>query len=350
MISIRPQFALTIFLLVVGGTASIWLLRTTPESLYRQAMAIKDTDPKQAQRLLLHGIALAGNEFPVANIALCELLVVDGQCIESLGSFGGIKDVNACDPNELYQLARAAMDNKCMLLAKLSAEAAATRPGDHQAGALQILAIALSAKQDWQFALQACNRWIEIVPGSGDAWSMKGDLLNKLLRPLPAVDAYNKALSLYPTQTPATLGIRRSLINLLLAIGELEEARMQLNSIGESDRQSVELAVQEAKLLHLEGDLVAAKMAIDQVIMRCEANCIDAFFLRGLISFDLDDYDSCIADLQTVIAIEPNHKEAHHKLGRALLSIGQNDLAEYHLEISRKMTDAIIRSMSTDRN
>lgn len=326
------------------------MLRTTPDSLYRQAIAIKDTDPKQAQKLLLHSIALSDAEFPKANIALCALLVADGQCIEALGSFDGIRNFNACDPNDLCQLARAAVEHDCMLLAKLSAEAAATLPGDHQASALQIITLAFSAKQDWNSALQACDRWIEIAPGSGEAWAMQGDLLNKTLRPLAAVDAYRKSLSLDPTQTPATLGIRRSLISLLIAIGESDEARTHLNSIGESDRQSIELVIAEAKLLHLEGNLAAAKSAMDQVIMRCEDNCMDAFFLRGLIHFDLANYDLCIADLQKVIAIEPNHKESHHKLGRALLSVGQNDLAQHHLEVSRKMTDAVIRSLSTDQN
>ncbi len=75
---------------------------------------------------------------------------------------------------------------------------------------------------------------------------------------------------------------------------------------------------------------------------------LDAFFLRGMIHFDLANYDLCIADLQKVIATEPNHKEAHHKLGRALLSVGQNDLAHRHLEISRQMTEAVIRMMSGD--
>jgi len=347
---LKPRFVILLSLIIAGGAVSLWLFRTTPESLYQQAMMIKGSDPKQAQQLLLHGIALADAGFPQANLALCELLVGDGQCIEALGSFAGIANVNQCDPGALHQLARTAIDSHCVLLAKLSAEAAATRPGDHQADAMRIVAIALNAEQNWQAALHACDRWIEVDPISGEAWAMKGELFNKMLRPLPAVDAYRKALSLYPPKAQATLVIRRSLLALLLAIGELDEARVQLASISESDRESVELATAEAKLLHLEGDLAAARTLIDQVVLRCESDCWDALFLRGVIHFDLANYDLCITDLQKVIAIKPNHKEAHYKLGRALLSVGQNDLARQHLDISRQMTDAVIRSMSGDAN
>jgi len=348
MMLLKPRFVLLLSLMIAGGAVSLWLLRTTPQSLYQQAMTIKESDPKQAQQLLLHGIALADTGYPQANLALCELLVDNGQCIEALGSFAGIANVNACDPSALYQLARTAIDHQCVFLAKLSAEAAATRPGDHQADAMRIVAIALNAEQNWQAALHTCDRWIEIDPTSGEAWAMKGDLFSRMLRPLPAVDAYRKSLSLYPPQYPATLAIRRSLLGLLLSIGELDDARILLASISDADRRSVELAAAEAKLLHLEGDLVAARTLIDQVVLRCESDCWDALFLRGMIHFDLANYDLCITDLQKVIAINPNHKEAHYKLGRALLSVGQNDLARQHLDISRQMTDAVIRSMSGD--
>ncbi len=233
----------------------------------------------------------------------------------------------------------------CLLLASVSAQAAVRHQGQHQAQAFALLTRIKMAEQELPEAAEASVRWSDRDPDNVDAWFTRGQLHQQLLRPLQAAAAFKTALALRPGAEQANR-IRESLLPVLLYIGELRDARDQLEAISPERRPGERIALSEAKLLHLEGDLEAAKQSVEQLIERCKSNCLEARYLRGLIRFDLRDYDSSIEDFRAVITQQPNHKEAHFKLGRALLAIDQPKLAEQHLRISQRLTQSILDAMN----
>ena len=63
-----------------------------------------------------------------------------------------------------------------------------------------------------------------------------------------------------------------------------------------------------------------------------------ALMLRGIIALDAGDFEGARSDLAKVIAIDPNNKEAHYKLGVALRGLGRLDEARHHFQINQQLT------------
>lgn len=79
-------------------------------------------------------------------------------------------------------------------------------------------------------ALQVCERWTSLHPYDLDGWKTKASIQSSLLRHEQALTSYQRTLELAPESKP----IRRSILEILMRTGQLENALQRAKSYAES--------------------------------------------------------------------------------------------------------------------
>ena len=82
----------------------------------------------------------------------------------------------------------------------------------------------------------------------------------------------------------------------------------------------------QALAYHRSGDLARAEALYRQVLQADPAH-VEALHLLGILAYQTRNYQNAVALLGQVIALMPNHADAHNNLGIVYKDLGQGDLA-----------------------
>lgn len=325
-------------LILVG----VYLRPENPEQLYREARETFDSDPSRALLLSEAAVSASGEDYPEAQLLFCRALGREGLWQEALGCFASIKDTSRCDAQELIALADEAGRARQTTLHKLALEAA-NRPGPSQTAALQRLVQLGLDHLDHEAVLRWCETWRQADPQSLAPLQAALTVYLRQANFHEAAEICRQALALSPP--PSVEGqLRSTLAILLVDLGEAGPARQEFDALRREGPLNRELQLKHAELLRLERQPQAALEELDRLLLTDRKN-VQALLARGIILFDLEEFERSQADLEEVVELAPLHKEAHYKLGQALLRLGEKDKAQEHLDISRKLTDEAIRSL-----
>ena len=89
--------------------------------------------------------------------------------------------------------------------------------------------------------------------------------------------------------------------------------------------------LQEAVLLHRQGDLAEAVRRYEQILTTEPANA-DALYYRAMVSCQQGQFAGGVEFAQKAVAAQPAHARAHNLLGMALGRLGRNDEALAHFD------------------
>lgn len=328
--------------LVSAAGAAYWAFET-PGGLFWRARSLEESDPKEAERLVIESVELAQGDYPDAQLFWCRLLIHSHRWTEALGCFDLIETPEACDQSELLDLGQKALAANQLLLAG-NLLTAANRPGPGQPAVLKLLIDLKEGVGQTAEALELAKNLSQLSPGSSKAWQIQGRLYARQKELPEALKACEKALERNPAPEDEA-AIRSTMVQVLIDQGDVQAARGQMNRLLAGDTPP-SLRIQHAYLLRLESRLPEALDEIGRALE--EDPSPRALMVRGLVLFDSGEFEKALADFRRITEAEPYNKEAHYKLAQSAERLGQADLAETHRAISRRLTAAAIELLEVE--
>ena len=323
--------------LLLIGIAALWHARQRPHRLFEEASGLMASDPSGADRLLEEAIAVAGGQFPEAQLMRCQLLASQGLGDEALGGFGDIRDPASLPARELAELAEVARASGSMLLAELALKAA-RRPGPDLPDVLrQSVRFHLETDQSDR-ALEECLALQKLVAGDALAWQVQGAILLDRKRLPEAETAFREALKRLPT-TEQQVGIREQLTRVLLDQGQSEQARQELDLLRGAGPLTAEARLMDAYVDRLQGRWDRAHESVDWLLANAPASELQARLLNAMLWIDQGEPAQATPDLEIVVARQPYNKEAQSKLAQAYRKLNLPDKALPHAEAAQRLTE-----------
>lgn len=328
-------------LILMGVLATgYWVFAPSRADLSR-ARALLDTDPAAAEQLAEQAVVNAGGNYPEAQLLQCRALAATGQWNAALGGMSLIQDTSQCDPEELLDLGRRAMNAGEWKLAEVSLQAASARASPALSPALDQLVRLQLRFQRLEEAMALCRDWQQRAPDAAVPWAIAGDLEMAAVNFGAAIADYRQALHRKP---PADLeyDVRSSLAQILVLSGDATAARIEFDLLMQAKPLTGKLQLSYVQLLRLEGRFDEGLAEVDRYLQRSGSNS-ESLKLRGILQLDVGHAELAIGDLKQSVGLNPYDIGAEHKLAQAYLQAGDGDSARPHLERARKMTDATYR-------
>ena len=327
----RLGLSLLIILLLTG----LWWYGVRPQRLVRQARAILTTDPQTAAGLLEDAVASSLTNQRDAEVLWTRALVRSGQGEEALGCFSLIKAPELAEAGGLLDLANDAMQAQLTLLAVLALEAippTSPRRSDALSGLVHIKQL----YGEHAAALKLAAEWAQLQPQNPAPWLARALTHEQQLSFTEATQDYREFLARENAPEPRSEGLR-SLVRLLILLGEREEAR-QLQD--ELSRLQTTLTVvdhfHEAQLRRLEGNIDGAWREIEQVL-EADASDLIARELRGTLAMDRHEYARAATDFEAILQEQSWNKAAHYKLAQTLAKLGRETESASHFAENRRL-------------
>lgn len=319
----------------------IWWTELRPRLLVRQARAILTVDPQAAAGLLEEAVVSSLREYRDAEILRARALLRSGQHEEALGCFGLIESPELADASGLIDLADDALGAQITLLAVLTLEA--IPPDSPQRGAaLERLTSIKQQYGDSEAALKLATEWSQTQPASSAPCRALARIHEQRLEFPQAILAYQDALT-RPDEPAARAEIQRSLVRLLLILGERERARQTFAELSTTVTTPTTVdRLLDAQLRRLEGDIDGASRAVEQVL-HAEANNLVALELRGTLAMDRLDYARAEADWTAILSQQPWNKAAHYKLAQTLAKLGRESESASHFAENQRLLKLSLR-------
>ncbi len=327
----RLGLSLLIILLLTG----LWWYGVRPLMLVRQARAILTTDPQTAAGLLEDAVASSLTSQRDAEVLWTRALVRSGQGEEALGCFSLIQAPELAEAGGLLDLANDAMQAQLTLLAVLALEAiphTSPRRSDALSGLVHIKQL----YGEHAAALKLAAEWTQLQPQNPAPWLARALTHEQQLSFTEATQNYREFLARENAPVQRSEGLR-SLVRLLILLGEREEAR-QLQD--ELSRLQTTLAVvdhfHEAQLRRLEGNIDGAWREIEQVL-EADASDLNARELRGTLAMDRHEYARAATDFEAILKQQSWNKAAHYKLAQTLAKLGREAESASHFAENRRL-------------
>jgi len=170
------------------------------------------------------------------------------------------------------------------------------------------------------------KRFAEALPAVDQAIALKDDLVFNCIRAdvLRGLDRFEESIEEAQAALDRDPDRWRGLdqmIQTLVRLGRLEEAETRANEL-------VRLAPGEPIALLSAANFFRSRHRLDQALelvdrtLEIDDGIPKARHLRGLIFFDMEDYDRAVADLRQVVSRVPNAVSAHRRLADSLLLSG----------------------------
>lgn len=335
----RKWIVLALVITVVAG-GWVWMSMSSQADL-AQARRLLPTDPAAAEQLAERAITSAGGSFPEAQLVQCRALAAMGQWDAALGGMSLIKKTSRCNPDELLDLGRQAMQAGQWQLAEISLQAVAARKSAAQSGAFELLVQLQLRFQRPAEALELCREWKRQVPDAATPWAITGDMAMASVDFGASIADYREALRRHPPQDLENQ-IRSSLAQILVLSGDVLAGRREFDLLMKSKPLAGKVQLAYVQLLRLEGRFDEGLAEIEQYLAKSGSNS-ESLRLRGILLLDVGKPDLAVADLKQSVALNPYDIGAQHKLAQAYLQTGSPESAKPHLERAQKMTDATYR-------
>lgn len=330
-----------LLVLVLGFAVIGW---ENPQRTVERARELQASDPNRALRLLKSSWTIHGDYLP-AELLKCQILTSLGRGQEALKRFEEIRDLSACDTNDLLALALTAQKAKVAPLAE-KALLGAHRPGPQQVTVLRLLISLMYEKVDDKAVLEYCRELATLVPDDPEPWLVSAGIYHEREQVAAALEAYRQALRRNPP-AKEVCRVRYQIAERSLHIGDLAAARKELDLLLAEMPSVAEHQLLNARLLRQEGRGAEAEALVDSILAK-DPQRLDALKLRSEIYSDGGQFDRAVADLSQVLRAEPFDREAHHKLGMAYLRLGDTAKGQSHLETARNLTNVTIEILSLE--
>ena len=181
-----------------------------------------------------------------------------------------------------------------------------------------LLGTILRLQGDTESAINAFRSAVELDPEIVDAWILLGDLLDAKDDP-DALQYFDNALSVAPNNLQALHAKAFYLQNH----DRIPEALDLYHRIIALDSNYID-AYLNAGILYLESDSLERAYSEFDALVEKSASQPVAYYYRGLISYQLGNTDSAIADLEQSIQLSPGYDAAI----RALEIVKQDTIAQ----------------------
>ena len=232
------------------------------------------------------------------------------------------------------QLATAeAMDND--LTAAEAMLARALRSVPQHVPALLLRARLASARGDNAAALSQIEALLAIAPARGDAWLLKGDLLQRAVPPdmAGATTAYAQAVKVQPDLIAA----HNALVMQLLAKSDIPAATVQWTAMQKVAPKHPQTLLLEAVLAEDKGDHKRTR-EITQLLLRSAPNNPQVLMLAGQAEFKLNSLAQAEVHFAKAMQVVPKAAPPRHQLAQVQLRTGQAEKAMLTL---RPLVDAV---------
>ena len=336
-----PWWRLALGVMGIVLLFGIWWCGVRPLLLVREARAKLETDPAAAAGLLEDAMAASWTSQRDAHVLWARALVRSGQEEEALGCFSLIQSPELAQADGLVDLADDALQARMALLAKLSLEAippTSTRRSD----AIERLIAIQMLYENSDAALKLTDEWTQLQPKNAAPWMAKAQIHQQRLQFTEAKQDYREFLAREKQPEPRSVGLR-SLVSLLILMGEREETREWQNELLQTwTTPTTEDQLHEAQLRRLEGDIPGAWSEVEQVLLAESGNRV-ALELRGTLAIDRHDYARAEADLATILKDQPWNKAVHYKLAQTLAKLGREAESASHFAENRRLNQLSTR-------
>lgn len=180
----------------------------------------------------------------------------------------------------------------------------------------------LSQQGEYEKAIIALNKAIELNPDLAEAWNNKGISLNNLNKSEEAIRAFERAIEINPqnTETWNNKG------NALKKLGNYDDAIIAYDSAIKINPQNAMAWFNKGTILFERGENDKAINAFNQAI-NINPRYSKAFINRGNALHKLQKIDDAIDSFDRAIDIDPQLAEAWNGKGLALRSQGEYDEA-----------------------
>ncbi|MBE9093227.1 tetratricopeptide repeat protein [Tychonema sp. LEGE 07203] len=190
------------------------------------------------------------------------------------------------------------------------------------------LSQALFNLQEYQEALKASSLAVELNANSYDAWNVRGAILaNGFQLYLEALDAFNKALSINPTNEVAIKN--RSIILSKLGFSQEELNNKSDTYLLDFDFNNIQDWKNLGSLRRSQGRDSDALIAYDQALA-LNSNNAELWREKGSTLWDLGSLQNALESWNKAIALNPNDFQTYLAFGNALLAKGLNENAVYY--------------------
>jgi type IV pilus assembly protein PilF len=196
---------------------------------------------------------------------------------------------------------------------------------------LETLGIAYGQCLRYRAALACLTRWVELSPDTARAYQWRGWVLERLNRPRPAAEDYERALELDPDLTP----VRLRLAEMLVEDNRVPDALPHLERLSRQAPDDPEVAGRLGLCRYEQGRVDEARRLLERAVARRPD---DAPLLIGLAKIDIAEERGAAAEqrLRKVLRADASDTEARFRLVAALRLQGRTrDAAAAQQEYDR---------------
>ena len=278
--------------------------------------------------------------------ALARALLAQGEGRQVVAQFGDTRLADAAAQAELKVSVATALlgqDQRGPGDAAIDAALAAV-PG--HVGATLLRARQKAVDKDIDGALQLVEQVLAANARSGEAWSLKGELLLALRRDRKgALEAYRQAVAVQPKLLQAHLAA----VSLLLAEGDLGAAGTQLAELKKHFPNNARTRLLEAELAFRHKDYKTAR-DIGRQVVQSFPNSAQALLVAGSAEYQLGAMQQAETYLAKALQISPELTLARRVLGHLYLRTGQpqKTLAVLEPVINRNTPDIVVLQLAAE--
>lgn len=331
-----PRFV-ALSLIVMSLTAVGFWWFESPWRWTRQAEAILDRDPKQADNLAEAAINQGTSVASRAWLVRCRAQLALRHPLEALGAFSKIEHPAQCDVANWCALIEEAQAAEHTLLAEMAMSAALRFPEER----VRILTLVLPAKAGLLPEAEIAELVQELRALAGQhaaGWRAIGLAETSRGRLAEAIEAYRRVLTLSDVSQPIGLASRRELAQLLIDLGQFTAADPLVAEACQASPGNSDDQLRLAQLRRSAGDQTSAENLLSELLVK-EPENFTARLQRGSLFVDLQQLTQARTDFEHCLRIAPFHGEAHYRLSQTLLRLKDSSGAAKHLQESRRLSD-----------
>ncbi len=320
-------------LLLIGGAAFVWRM-TLPSRMIKQATALLDANPAEADRILGDVVENIDPSNSDAWLMRSRALLRAGQLVEAAGCIVMIKSPENCDQQLLLTLTEEAQQAGVKSLTLECVKALKAQDADGLRMSLIILRLPLREvspdmrRKAIADAIQAksphAKDWEVILR----AQSQLGDLNAEW-------QAYREAVKAIPGD--AALPYQQQLAERLIRLGEFEEARPLVIALSSRPTATDEDQIRLAELQRFDGERLKAVETLDKILTAQSG--YHALLLRGILLDELHEYSRAESDLKAAVAKNPRHAESQYRLAQVLTRLSKRDEAAPHFKEHTRLSE-----------
>lgn len=327
--------ALAITAALAAAVAALFAMRPDAHRLFEQGLAAGRQNPASGEILFRRAIQAAGGTYPDAQIALCHALAQRGAWDEALATFATL-DRQACRADLLVAFGREAIRAEHQSQGLAALEAASQRGSPASVAALEILSHEYHAAGLMDKETAALYQLTELDSDNPEHWkrlviSLDGQRMiverEKVLRRVLRLELPDYFRQEFEFQ----------LINMLIEKGDVSESRRRTAELKKTEGESFRIGLAEVYLCRLEGRFEQAQ-SLATALHADAANAPALYYIRGILHFELNEYEAAVRDLERALQAQPHDEGVHFRLSEAYRLLKREDLAARHAKISAEIT------------